>query len=158
MGFFLFFLQQARKKVGGGEKKEFFESREMLTRRLMSHLVMMLMMTMVRRRRCFAVNHRGGCLIMISVVLLLLLRMMLCHCGSIDLHVLKLMLICRHQFHLTIKSVLLGRMLLLLRHNDLQLLWVVLVGVDELRRGIARHEHDVLALRLESLRGRSGRW
>lgn len=90
------------------------------------------------------------------VLLLRLLWMMLCHCGSVDLHVLELMLIGRHQFHLTIKSVLLGRMLLLLRHDHLQLLWVVLVGVDELRCGIARHEHDVLSLCGESLSGWAG--
>jgi type IV secretory pathway VirB3-like protein len=125
--------------------------------RLMSHGMMMLMMLMVRRR-CFTVN-RGGCLIMIitTMLLLLLLWMMLCHCGSIDLHVLKLMLICRHQFHFTIKSVLLGRMLLLLRHNDQLLLLVVLVRVHELRRCIAWHEHYVLSLRLESLSRWSGR-
>lgn len=66
--------------------------------------------------------------------------------------------ICRHQLHVTIDSVLLGRMLTLLGNiDDLQLLRVVLVGIDELRRGVARHEHDVLSLRLKRLSGRPGR-
>lgn len=90
-------------------------------------------------------------LIMVTTVLL---RMnLLLWCGRwIDFHVLKL-LSCRHQFHVTIKaSVLLRLSRVLLRHDDLQLL-VVLVGE---RWCVARHEHDVLTLWLESLSGRTG--
>lgn len=92
---------------------------------------------------------------LIVTTVLLLLRMNLLLLGGrwIDFHVLKLFS-CRHQFHVTIKaSVLLRLGRVLLGHDDLQLL-VVLVG--ELRRGVARHEHHVLTLRLESLSGRTG--
>lgn len=53
------------------------------------------------------------------------------------------LLIGRHQLHVTINSVLLGRMLLLLAHDDLQGLVVL---VRELMRvgWCSRHEHDVL--------------
>lgn len=90
-------------------------------------------------------------LIMVTV---LLLRMNLLLLGGrwIDFHVLKLFS-CRHQFHVTIEaSVLLRLCRVLLRHDDLQLL-VVLVRE---RWCVARHEHDVLTLWLESLSGRTG--
>lgn len=64
----------------------------------------------------------------------------------------------RHQLHVTIKTArLLGLMLLLLlRHNDLQL--VVLLRVDECWWCVPRHKHNVLTLGRESLRRLSRCW
>lgn len=91
--------------------------------------------------------------LIVTTVLLLRMNLLLLGGRWIDFHVLKLFS-CRHQFHVTIEaSVLLRLGRVLLGHDDLQLLVVL---VRERRRGVARHEHDVLALWLESLSGRTG--
>lgn len=118
--------------------------------RLVSYSVVLMMMV----RSGFAVNR----CVLKMITTRMLLRMMLCQWCRLNLHMFKFMLIRRHQFHFTIKSVLLLLLLVLLRHHHLQgLLWVVLVGVDELRR-VARHEHDVLSPGWEGLSGSTGSW
>lgn len=90
-------------------------------------------------------------LLLLLMMILMMLRRLLLLYSLIYFHVF-ILFIYRHQFYVTIKAtVLLGRIMLLLRHNDLQLL-VVLVRIDKGWR-IARHEHNVLSLRRKSLSG-----